>query len=479
MFRKTIIYTMLFIVLSLILTITACRSNKFNNQESSSTQTDEEIEDNTLKGPFHDPWTVMPTIELPAIRNWVVKRGIIHTHSPYSHDACDDEPFIDDIRNEQCFEDCRFGMCDTLQDFVFLTDHDHLFADYEYPDVLLYKEGDSLIIRNGLPVANRINCTNGHSVIVAAGTESSMMPIGLEHHVSEDIEERHTIYRTLSEEAVRSFQEAGALVFLQHTEGWEMETILGLPIDGIEMYNLHQNLMNNKSKVFEMVLDLEINPENLPEMELLLIGMFQENEADLYLWSMSVMKRQMPAVLATDSHRNVFSGTSLDGERIDSFRRMMHWFSNYVLVPPGEINDDTIKNAIKRGRMYGAFDYLGYPVGFDFHARVGSTVFEMGDRIDVGQQVELFVSLPSIYRLDPGGPSPIISLRILKANNGEWEEVAADNADLSITVNAGVYRAEARIVPEHLRSWLGPKADTYITDYIWIYSNPIYVGTTY
>ena len=45
--------------------------------------------DNGPQGPFSDPHTVMPTSELGPLRDWVIYRGIVHSHSPYSHDACD------------------------------------------------------------------------------------------------------------------------------------------------------------------------------------------------------------------------------------------------------------------------------------------------------------------------------------------------------------------------------------------------------
>lgn len=430
------------------------------------------------EGPYHDPWLVMPTSELPPVRDWVIKRGIVHTHSPYSHDACDDEPFIEGIRNEECFLDCRFGMCDTRQDYVFLTDHDNLYAEYEYPEVLLYAEGDSLIMRDNLPVANRLDCGDGHQVIVSAGTESEMMPIGLEHHVGETIPERKAAYNASGEDAVLALQDAGALVFLQHTEGWDQEIIDDLPIDGIEMYNLHQNLMTNMGAAIEMILKMETEPESLPVMELGVISIFMESEEDLLRWSKAVMLKPLPAVLATDSHRNVFNGPSPDGERIDSFRRMMHWFSNYVMIPDGEFDDRTLKEAIGHGRMYGAFDFLGYPTGFDFHALAGDTVYEMGDQAPAAD-LHLKVSIPKVFKMDPFGPKPVITARILKANDGEWLEVASATEDLDITVDAGAYRAEIRILPEHLRPWLGPEADTYIKEFIWIYSNPIYVGMDY
>jgi hypothetical protein len=429
-------------------------------------------------GPPYDPWTVIPSSDLSSPRGWVTVRGIIHCHSPYSHDACDDNPFPNGVRNEECFEQCRDGMCLTLQDFVFMTDHDDLFAQYEYPDVLLYKAGDTLIERGGLPVANRIACADGHEVILAAGTESGMMPIGLEQHMGATVAEREAAYNDESEAGIRALQAAGALVFLQHTEDWDVQIILDRPIDGIECYNLHFNLTDNMALAAWLLLQLVTNPDDIGAVELALLALFKENDAALFSWSKAVMQKPMPAFLATDAHQNVFPVPSPDGERLDSFRRVMHWFSNYVLVPAGPLDDAVLKEAIGRGRMYGVFDYLGYPDGFDFYAQ-GNQIYEMGDHVPAGESVELVVTLPVVHRVDPDGPQPVISGLILKANDGDWDEVASGNTDLTYSAGPGAYRAEIRIVPEHLRPWLGSATEVYVRDTVWIYSNPIYIGMPY
>jgi hypothetical protein len=182
-------------------------------------------------------------------------------------------------------------------------------------------------------------------------------------------------------------------------------------------------------------------------------------------------------VLATDAHRNSLPGLASDGERFDSYRRMMHWFSNYVLVPPGEIDDLTVKQAISEGRVYGAFDLLGYPAGFDFHARVGETVYEMGALVPAGAAVELRLELPRVHGLSPNAAEPAIRGVISRAEEGSWAEVASGSDALEVEVEPGVYRAEVRMIPEHLRSSLGERAEDYLGERVWVYSNPIYVGT--
>lgn len=87
------------------------------------------------------------------------------------------------------------------------------------------------------------------------------------------------------------------------------------------------------------------------------------------------------------------------------------------------------------------------------------------------------VVMASVIDLDPLLPEPTITGRILRAgDSGTWEEVTSGQADLSETVEPGVYRAEIQMIPEHLRPSLGRFAEDYLVDTVWIYSNPIYVG---
>jgi hypothetical protein len=467
------------------------------------------------------PTDVVPVAELGAPRGHLVCRGIIHEHSPYSHDACDDYPRFDhhcvretgcrsdsecpgdhvckdgycagkltcssesdclpdyacpeSLRNEPCFRDARAGMCQSGQDFVFLTDHASIFADFEYPEVLLYQEGDTLIQRGGMPVANRALCPDGRTVIVAAGTETYMMPIGLEHHVGATPSERHAAYEAEGGDAIRALQAAGALVFLQHTEGWDLSYILNQPIDGIEIYNTHFNLLANAGAVLDLLAKLTSNPELLPAPELLLLPIWQENTADLERWSRASESKRLTGVLATDAHRNALPGDAGDGERMDSFRRMMHWFSNYLLLDPGEVDDLQLKNAIRAGHGFGVFHFLGYPVGFDFYGQDGTTILEMGDEVRTDAMVTLRVQRPRVYALDPEAEPPRIVARLLRAQDGGWTEIDSAEGDLQRDVGAGVYRAEIRMMPYHLRQWLGREPNTYIKEVVWVYSNPIYV----
>jgi hypothetical protein len=401
-------------------------------------------------------------------------------HSNYSHDGCDSAGFDESgVRDEECFNQLRQALCDNAHDFAFLSDHANMFADYEFPEVLLYAPGDTLIERGGIPVANTVHCADGHDVIIAAGTEQNSMPIGLEHHIGDTPDARTIAYDDTTPAGIAALKAAGAVSLVAHTEGFEVNALLAMPLDGIEIYNLHQNMIDGLGEVLNMIMALDHAQWNAPVPELLQAAIFTENDADLLRWSKMLALRPTVGVLATDVHRNTFPGISPDGERYDSYRRLTHWFANYVWVPAGPVDDLVLKDAIRHGRFYGAFDYLGYAVGFDFRAEAGATTYEMGDEVPAGETCTLHLILPTVYRLDPAGPQPVIRGRILRSNDGTWDEVASGTEDLQYTATPGVYRAEVRIVPEHLRPWLNLRADRWVVERPWVYSNPIYVDVTW
>jgi hypothetical protein len=447
---------------------------------------DAPAEESVPHGPYDDPRTVVPTSALDPVRGKVWRRGILHLHSTYSHDGCDNTPLIDDHINQECLTGERAAFCDTAQDFIFLTDHSTLYADYEYPDVLLHRasEGDQLLMREGAPVANRVACPGGGSVLLMAGCEGKWMPIGLERHVGATPDERRAALSNQTAAGAQALKDAGGLVMVMHTEEWDAEGLLSLPLDGFEMYNTHYNLMANMGTAALLLGKMTKAPETIPVPELALLGIFQERDEYLLPWAQVLLKRKSTTYLGTDAHQNVFKEPTYDGDRLDSFRRMMHWFSNYVQLDPAVIGTDgedrALKEAVRQGHLFGAFHYLGYPMGFDYHATRGDDVYEMGDSVKVADGTTLHVTLPRVHNPDPANGLPGIRGRILKATEQGWVEVTSFTQDLSIAApGKGVYRAEVRMTPNHLRPWAGTEADKYLGEKVWIYSNPIYVGMLY
>jgi hypothetical protein len=434
--------------------------------------------------PPWEPGVVYPSSDALE-RGLLDRRGLIHAHSVYSHDACDNEP-RDPVTGEldlACLADFRFGMCKTRHDFVMLTDHDEMFAETSYPDALLYAPdlGDTLLERDSEPVGNWLTCPEedaAHRALVLAGCEAGTMPVGLDRHVAADAAGRSLVYGAKGPEAIQTLKDNGAVALVAHTEGWSVDELVNLPLDGFEMYNLHANLEGNLGAAVGLITKLS-TPEQLPHSDLVLLPVVTEDPVYLEHWG-SVLARGARRVttMATDCHENVFQQPLPDGERVDSYRRMMLWFSNHLLVTPtadGGFDDRSLKDALRAGRLYGAFELLGYPAGFEFTGLDGGEVREMGSELSMSRGAELHVRLPTVRGLDAARQPPR-TLRLLRAKDAGWDVIAEGDTDLSVNVDQpGAYRAEVRMVPTHLEPYLSSYADLAQREFVWIYSNAIYV----
>lgn len=437
----------------------------------------------TAPRPTFQPSSVVTTPRAPNARGFLDRRGLIHAHSVYSHDACDGEPRDPntDAINAPCLDDFRRGVCQTKHDFVMLTDHGESFSRTKFPDVLLYdsSRGDTLIERGGGPVANWLACPDQEPALVLAGTENETMPVGLEGHVAPTEAERDAVYGQKTPEAIQKAQAQGAVTLLQHTEDWTVDELSTLPIDGFEMFNLHANTFLAFGAVLELAGKLT-QPELVPHSDLVMLPIVSEDEAYLSRWG-SVLARGVKRVgtMGTDCHRNTFPGLLPDGERIDSYRRMMIWFSNHLLVQPsadGGFDDRGLKDALRAGRLYGVFEFLGYPDGFDFFAKSGGTTHEMGAELKLSDGVMLTAKAPKVLGVSSADKRPEIRTVIWRAKDGGWDEVASGTDTASLDVDQpGAYRVEVRMKPWHLERHLSSYAELAKKEVVWIYANPIYV----
>lgn len=417
-------------------------------------------------------------------------RGLIHAHSVFSHDACDGKPVDDKGQsNQPCLSDFRNDLCKVNHDFIMLTDHPDRFADYEFPAVLLYDDtrGDVLQKRGGVHVANLLTCPDQHTTLLMAGCEGDSMPVGLEGHAGATKEDRAKAYRgKASVDSFERLHNAGALVLAQHTEDWSVTQLSTLPFDGFEMYNVHNNMVLKIKEIGKLIPQL-LEPDKSPAPDLILLPLLYEDPIYSERWgSVLASGAHRVGTMGSDCHQNTLNLALSDGERVDSYRRMMGWFSNHLLVKTdksGGFDDLALKKALKKGRLYGVFEAMGYAQGFDFHAREGGaaaavgTRMEMGDSPTLSKGVELVVRRPTIAGRDPTTDTPDLKLRILRAKKGGFDVVAeTTTGDLRWTVDKpGAYRADVRMVPKHLKPWVGALANIATTEVIWIYANPIYV----
>lgn len=428
------------------------------------------------------PADVVPSSAIEGPRGLLDVRGLIHAHSVYSHDACDGEPREGDEStgpiNEPCFDDFRRDMCVVGHDFIMLTDHRTSFGRSDFPDVLLYRPalGDELIERGGVPVANVASCPDGPPVTILAGVEAGTMPVGLEGHALDDADARQDLYGQVSAEAVAAFKAKGAVTLVAHTEEWTTTQLIELGLDGFEMYNLHANLIAGVGELLAL-LPLLHQPEELMHPDLLIAPVIHEQDSYLDTWSEVLASgARRVTTMGTDCHRNAFQHVLEDGERVDSYRRMMSWFSNHLLVDDPNWDDASLKEALRGGRLYGSFDVFGYPGGFDFHAATGAEIHEMGAEVSLADGVLLHVSMPEVLDLGAEPERPELTARVLRATSSGWEVIAEGDGDLDVTVEApGAYRAEIRIKPRHLTFYFRKHTALAERDFPWVYGNPIYV----
>ncbi len=428
--------------------------------------------------------TAYPSPQGPTVRGLLDRRGLIHAHSYNSHDACDNALGNTGQRDLPCLDDFRRDLCKVQHDFVFLTDHDGSFSETEYPDAMLYKpaDGDTLVTRENKPIATRLACADGHRPLVIPGTESATMAVGLEEHVAPTKAARSALYNAVDAQAIEAFRQKGAISLLQHTEDWTPEQITSLPLDGFEMYNLHANTVRAAGTALELMGRLIQNQtEGMARPDLVFLFLFSEDPIYLSTWSKSLASgARRVTTMGTDCHRNSFPQLLEDGERVDSYRRMMSWFSNHLLVRPeadGSWDDRNLKEALRAGRLYGAFEVFGTPDGFDFHSTAAGLTKEMGEEVTLADAPTLHVKAPAVRALDPSRTPPKLTTRLLRATTEGWVEVASTQGNIDFTpTRPGAYRAEVRIEPHHLRPDLRDDADRLLShDYVWIYSNALYV----
>ena len=436
--------------------------------------------------PSPRPWQRLATptsAAMAEVRGLRPVRGILHSHSPYSHDACDGEGLLPGGgTNPGCTQDLRRSVCEAGEDFVFLSDHADHMAEQDFESLLFIEAGDDPVKdAGGAVIANRIPCGDGRSVLITAGTENSLMSVGLERHVPGTAAERSTLYGGDDAATVEAMRAAGALVMIPHTEQRTHEYLAAMPFDGMEVYNLHaaidpdirrDSLGLDPYAAAANILPFTKHDPDGPEPDFTLLGFFEDLPAYAERWDRILPVRHVTGIAGTDVHQNTFPSMMRDGERGDSYRRLMRWFSNIVLLD-GELGPAALKEALRAGRSYVAFEILGVPVGFDFHAEQGGSTIEMGGR--TGGGATLVARAPAVLDPDPAVTPPTVTMRLYRVTPGKTE-TAAEGLSVDLADPApGAYRVEVRITPHHLRPYLGYEADTYIRDSLWVISNPIYI----
>jgi hypothetical protein len=391
------------------------------------------------------------------------------------------------LLDEPCLEHMRAAVCSLRLDAINLTDHaEHLF-EVTHEEKFWKRPGDTEVrTTSGDLAAVNWACGDGTSVLVTVGAENALMPVGLVRHPVDttDPDVLAAAYRADGPGAASMFRDAGALVFVAHTEGRSLDYLRTLGMDGVEIYNIHANV-DPRIRVDSLGLgaaDYLMNvlaftsATSRLEPDLAFLAFFSENQNDLDKWDALLAEgRHVTGLNGCDAHENTFPQLLGDGERVDSYRRMMRWATLHLRV--SEISVESQHDALSAGRGYVAFEVFGTPVGFDFYADETSGVtHEMGAQAPVG--TVLHVVRPSLSPDVPDTALALLSMRIVRSTTTGGVEVAQGaGATLDfVTTEPGAYRAEVHIVPEHARAHLGRLGDALVKDYVWVYANPVYVG---
>ncbi len=434
-------------------------------------------------------------IAIGSQRGFTPVRGIIHLHSPLSHDACDGKGLDEETGapNEDCLADLRAALCTMRIDYAALTDHDDFMADQEFSETYLQRADDELILNQaGEAIASRIHCDDGHEVMWTVGSENSLMPIMIDRHPAGTIEERKVVYNSNDAATAAAFRDLGGLTFLAHTEDKDIELLRTLGLDGLEIYNLHANLAPD---IREDYLGLDgpaairavlsfAGVEAGPEPDLAILAFLEPSNVALEKWDTLLGEGQrITGTAGTDAHQNALPTIFRDGERGDSYRRMISWFSNIALVET-KGSPEALQDALEVGRSYVAFEIMGSPAGFDVRAAAASKpTIELGGEVLADEGYVLEVVVPSVYNvdtqvLDPQFEPPSVRVAIVHVNaTGSRAIASGTEGTITAPLDApGAYRVEVYITPTHLIPYLRDLGPEHAQkEHPWIYTNPIYV----
>jgi hypothetical protein len=403
------------------------------------------------------------------------QRAVFHLHSPWSHDACDGKGYDEGVLDVACLADLREALCTTHFDVAFLTDHPD-YGDAQPFDALFHhQEGDGWEEAGGAR-ASVITCADGHKVRWRAGFEDELMPVGLNGHVHDDVEVRHGLLNGTGSDSVAAMQAAGAKVMLAHTESRESTLLHQLQDAGlhaVEAFNVHAMFSPD---IREDHLGLDgtawltdaadfFDAGTATEPDLYFLTVLQEQAPSIAHWDDLLSRGPMMATAGTDAHQNVLPLEAKDGERIDSYRRMLRWFSTFLQTDGSSL--EAIDAAVEARRAFVVFEAIGTPTGFDFHLEAGGEVYEMGSDAPAGT---LVVACPELSAGSPRGEEQP-ELRVTVYKDGvPWKDACG-----RYEVEGGVYRVRVESTPYHLRPFLGEVAERYLKPYPWIYGGAIRV----
>lgn len=425
--------------------------------------------------------------EFGARRDWSPARAILHVHSVFSHDACDKNPQDAAERpNEPCLKRFRAALCQSNVDAAFLTEHDrYLVRADSVAEALSLRTEDQPVHVNGRVVATQLAC----GTLLYPGAENALMPIGFDSLPLGTREERRSFYDAKGFAAADDFRNYGAVVLLSHTEDHLVSEIEASGPDAIEIVNPHAVFAPKHRRsqgLSRLGAFLQLMPFLLRQTpahpDLAYLAIFRSNDVALEKWDRLLADRMVFGFGASDAHENSIPWSFSDGDRGDSYERMIPWVTNVVFIPTAgskTVAERTvaIEDAVRAGHFFVVVEAWGTPSGFDFRLEGPHGVAEMGSTIGFRDSLRLVAVAPTVAGLGEGHATGRIAMQLYRIDPTGARELVVESTDRidAPVVKPGTYRVEVTVEPRHLAPYLGIHARELIREVDWIYSNPIRV----
>lgn len=332
-------------------------------------------------------------VEIAPPAGWQEYRGVLHSHSHFSHDS------------EVTFPEILAAAKEADIDFIFLSDH------------CVDGKADFSIQWRGLH----------EGVLFAPGFEMAhgFMPFGLPSDVVLDC-------RMDPEALAEAIDAAGGLLFFAHSEEermWDLPQLIGM-----EIYNIHTDF---KGEGFgELMPDLLLSLSAYPDHVLRLV--FDRQDAILAHWDELNRERRIVGIAASDAHQNNgFRGyyterdslllrmTSPDdvGEYdlnfltrallrwafgplepgrqlfridLDPYARSLRFVNTHILAR--DLAEQSLLESLEQGRAFIAFDMLADARGFSVVVRTAAAEGTLGDTVQLDAETALIGRAPNECR---------------------------------------------------------------------------------
>lgn len=317
-------------------------------------------------------------------------------------------------------------------DFVVMTEHPAKYIDASEATLKGMHEG--VLFVNG----SELVAANGERVFIIPGAGANLP----------EASDARTLVETHKTDDRLAF-----IAYPENVREWNFEGF-----DGIEVYNLYTNSKGASYSLLFFDLLWTKHPE------LLFSTFYEKPSENLRRWDELTSSRGMrlTALAGNDAHSNVGlhigdrTGEAFISLKLDPYERSFRAVRNHVLLEKGGTLDaSTLKDALRRGRSFIAFDLFGDATDFRFTAENSTERRTMGDEfaLQEGGDALLKVSTP-------------VRSRIVFLRDGQAVHEVRDALSAELRVSErGVYRIEVYL--DQLRDYIGENP--------WIISNPIYV----